>query len=66
MRKELGEEACWSVTTTLNELNEYNPSGRYPVLELWNFSAQRKASLKEGAEFLLKDVLRVKGKNSKG
>ncbi|KAJ8439871.1 hypothetical protein Cgig2_003937 [Carnegiea gigantea] len=66
LRQELGEEACWSVIATLNELNEYNPSGRYPVLELWNFSAQRKASLKEGAEFLLKDVLRVKGKNSKG
>ncbi|KAI7756820.1 hypothetical protein M8C21_007501 [Ambrosia artemisiifolia] len=43
-----------AVVTALNELNEYNPSGRYPVQVLWNNKEKRAATLKEGVEYLLK------------
>ncbi|KAJ4827725.1 hypothetical protein Tsubulata_046769 [Turnera subulata] len=44
LRNEWGEGAYEAVATALMELNEYNPSGRYIVSELWNFKEQRKAS----------------------
>lgn len=53
LRNDLGDEAYLAVTKVLSELNEYNPSGRYPVPELWSFKADRKATLKEGAEYIL-------------
>ncbi|GKD43054.1 factor of DNA methylation 4 [Tanacetum coccineum] len=43
------------VVTALNELNVYNPSCMYPIPELWNQKENRKAILKEGVEFLLKE-----------
>ncbi|GFP82329.1 factor of DNA methylation 4 [Phtheirospermum japonicum] len=54
LKTELGDEVYEVVTTALNEMNEYNPSGRYPVKELWNSNEKRKASLKDGIEHLLK------------
>ncbi|XP_047977567.1 protein INVOLVED IN DE NOVO 2-like [Salvia hispanica] len=54
LKNELGEEVYDVVTKALNELNEYNPSGRYPVPELWNTSEQRRAMLKEGIAQLMK------------
>lgn len=54
LEKELGNEVYNAVTTALIEINEYNPSGRYITSELWNYSEGRKATLKEGVEFLLK------------
>ncbi|PON60034.1 hypothetical protein PanWU01x14_155480 [Parasponia andersonii] len=35
------------------EMNEYSPSGRTIVPELWNFEADIRASLKEMVEFML-------------
>lgn len=42
LRNELGDEMYDAVATTLKELNEYNPSGRYLVPEFWNFREGRK------------------------
>ncbi|KAL0369813.1 UNVERIFIED_CONTAM: Factor of DNA methylation 4 [Sesamum angustifolium] len=54
LKTELGDEVYETVTTALHEMNEYNPSGRYPVPELWNSNEKRKVSLKKGIEHLLK------------
>lgn len=54
LKKEMGDEVYKAVTTALIEINEYNPSGRYITSELWNYSEGRRATLKEGVEFLMK------------
>lgn len=56
LRQEWGEEAYEAVRDALLELNEYNPSGRYPVREIWNFKEERKASLKEVLEHVIQLV----------
>lgn len=62
LRKEMGEEAYKAVATALMEINEYNPSGRYIISELWNYKEGRKATLQEGVTFLLDRWNRVKRK----
>lgn len=47
LRNEWGETIYMAETFALLEMVEYNPSGRYIVIELWNFKDDRKASLKE-------------------
>ncbi|XP_024990492.1 protein INVOLVED IN DE NOVO 2-like [Cynara cardunculus var. scolymus] len=54
LKRELGDQVYKAVTTALTEINNYNPSGRYVITELWNFSEARKASLQEGVSYLLK------------
>ncbi|XP_061340680.1 factor of DNA methylation 4-like [Gastrolobium bilobum] len=53
LKDEFGDEVFRAVATALTELNEYNPSGRYPLPELWNFKEGRKASLKEGVSHII-------------
>ncbi|TQE11900.1 hypothetical protein C1H46_002534 [Malus baccata] len=53
LREEFGEQVFEAVKTALAELNEYNPSGRFPVPELWNFKEERKATVAEGVSYLM-------------
>ncbi|KAL6526813.1 hypothetical protein OROGR_015903 [Orobanche gracilis] len=54
LKENYGDEVYNAVTGALCEINEYNPSGRYTISELWNYNDGRRANLKEGVEVLLK------------
>lgn len=60
LKGEWGEEVHNAVKTALEEVNEYNASGRYSTPELWNFEAGRKATLKEVISFIFNDMKPVK------
>lgn len=60
LKSEFDNDVFNTVVTALTELNEYNPSGRYPVDELWNKKENKKATLKEGVQFLIKQWGSVK------
>ncbi|ESW35402.1 hypothetical protein PHAVU_001G232400 [Phaseolus vulgaris] len=53
LKEELGEGAYKAVVEALSEINEHNPSGRYLTSVLWNYKQGRRATLKEGIQFLL-------------
>ncbi|KAK8964998.1 hypothetical protein KSP40_PGU017095 [Platanthera guangdongensis] len=54
LKEEWGEIIYKIVTNALLELNEYNSSGRYVVPELLNFKEDKKASLSEVIDYLLR------------
>ncbi|KAF5957196.1 hypothetical protein HYC85_004421 [Camellia sinensis] len=62
LKDEWGVEIYEAVTTALKEMNEYNPSGRYVISELWNFKEKRKATLKEVIAYILKNLKTLKRK----
>ncbi|CDP09063.1 unnamed protein product [Coffea canephora] len=53
LKNKFGNEVYEAVTTALMELNEYNPSGRYAIPELWNYNQKRRATLKEGVAYIM-------------
>jgi len=53
LKNDLGEGAYKAVVEALLEINEHNPSGRYLTSVLWNYKQGRRATLKEGVQFLL-------------
>ncbi|CAK7325914.1 unnamed protein product [Dovyalis caffra] len=53
LKSDYGDEVYNAVITALSEMNEYNPSGRYTIQELWNFKEERKATLSEGVMHIL-------------
>lgn len=56
LRKEWGNEIYEAVCKALLEMNEYNPSGRYVVSELWNTKEKRKATVKEVVSYIMKQL----------
>jgi hypothetical protein len=65
LKEELGVEVHDAVATALKELNEYNPSGRYAIPELWNYREGRRASLKEGVSHLMKQWKQLRPNNKR-
>lgn len=63
LKQEWGDEIYSAVITALKELNDYNPSGRYTVFELWNYKEQRKATLKEVISYIVKQIRPLKRKS---
>ncbi|GJN37492.1 hypothetical protein PR202_gb26457 [Eleusine coracana subsp. coracana] len=53
---EYGDDVCNAVKTALMELNEYNPSGRYTVPDLWDFSKGRMATETEALNYLFRQM----------
>lgn len=54
LKDEYGEQVFNAVSLALFEMNVYNPSGRYLVLELWNFRENSKATVKERISRIVK------------
>ncbi|XP_059626604.1 factor of DNA methylation 4-like [Cornus florida] len=64
LKNDYGDEVYEAVTTALDEMNQYNPSGRYPVAELWHYKEGRKATLREGAAYILEQWKLYKSKRN--
>ncbi|KNA06663.1 hypothetical protein SOVF_178930 [Spinacia oleracea] len=62
LKEQWGEEVHKTVTIALKELNEYNPSGRYVINELWNYKEGRKATVKEVVNYIFKNLKTLKRK----
>ncbi|KAL3614097.1 hypothetical protein CASFOL_042171 [Castilleja foliolosa] len=62
LKKGYGDEAYEAVRIALMEMNEYNPSGRYIVPELWNNKDNRRATSQEGVSVLVKQWSALKRK----
>ncbi|GAV78267.1 XS domain-containing protein/XH domain-containing protein/zf-XS domain-containing protein [Cephalotus follicularis] len=64
LKTEFGDGVYDAVTKALKELNEFNPSGRYIIPELWNFKENRKATMKEGVVYILRQWKMLKRKRT--
>ncbi|CAH8330155.1 unnamed protein product [Eruca vesicaria subsp. sativa] len=64
LSEEFGEDVKNAVKIALEELNKFNPSGRYVVPMLWNFEHGRKATLKEGISHMTQQIRGLKRKRT--
>ncbi|KAK7389487.1 hypothetical protein VNO78_24580 [Psophocarpus tetragonolobus] len=64
LKQEWGDEIYSAVVTALKEINEYNASGGYTVVELWNFKEKRKATLKEVINYIMDHIKPLKRKRA--
>lgn len=62
LRNEHGWLAYEAVTKALLEMNQYNPSGRYIVPEIWHLDHNRKATLREVIANVMKQLTSNKRK----
>ena len=62
LKDEFGDDVFQAVVTALTELNEFHPRRRYPLRELWHSKEGRKASLKEGCSYIIKQWKTLKRK----
>ncbi|CAO1948247.1 unnamed protein product [Urochloa humidicola] len=54
LKDEYGQEVYEAVTKAVLEIDEYTGSARYCKRVVWNFKADRRATLKEGVQFIVK------------
>lgn len=64
LKQEWGDEIHSAVVEALKEINEYNASGGYTVVELWNFKEKRKATLKEVINYIVDHIKPLKRKRA--
>lgn len=62
LKEEWGNEVYEAVCKAFVEMNEYNPSGRYIVSELWNRKEDRKATMNEVVKYIIKQLKTLKRK----
>ncbi|XP_050250497.1 factor of DNA methylation 5-like isoform X1 [Quercus robur] len=65
LRNEWGEDVYKAVTKALLEINEVNASGRYAVPEIWNLKEERRSSMKEIIQYLIKQLKTHKRKRKR-
>lgn len=68
LRKEMGISVFKAVKKALEEINEHNSSGRYPVAKLWKVEENREARLEEMMQCMLEKTTpkRRKGNDTNG
>ncbi|KAL3699950.1 hypothetical protein R1sor_017972 [Riccia sorocarpa] len=66
LKKELGEEVLKTVTTALEEIEEWNPSGRYPIHVAWSSKTDERATLSEIILMLRRVAVEGVGKKGAG
>ncbi|CAL9248085.1 unnamed protein product [Arabidopsis halleri] len=64
LREKWGEEVTNAVKTALEEVNEFNPSGRHVVPALWNSKQGRRATLGEAIADMTREIKTLKRKKN--
>lgn len=65
LKKEYGEEVYNEVVRTKLEIEDHNASGSYVIQELWNYEENRKATMEEATDVMLKIRSNLAAKRSK-